>query len=101
VRDLIGCSHQDFLRLNAAERAACERKMAELPKTPGATVDPIPPLKRGAYDRQALHDERCKRYETPVGAPTHDSINARPVFDSAPAAAQPHGPPPPGPWMSC
>ncbi len=63
VREAIGCSHEVFLRLNAAERAACDRKLAELPKARGATVDTIPPLKRGAYDRQAAQDARRRDHE--------------------------------------
>lgn len=65
VRAAIGCSHEEFLRLNAAERAACERKMAQTPPV-GAYVDPIPPLKRGAYDRQAAADARRRDHEGPM-----------------------------------
>lgn len=62
VRAAIGCSHEDFLKLTPAERAACDRKLAEA-KPRGAYVDPIPPLKRGAFDRQAAADARRRDHE--------------------------------------
>jgi hypothetical protein len=101
VRAAIGCAHEDYLKLNATERAECVRKMGELPPAHGPALDRIPALKRGAFDRRAEHDERCSRYATPVGKPTGDSINGRPSFDSAPSAVRPSGPPPPGPWLFC
>ena len=69
VREAIGCAHETYLRLSAAERAACERKLAELPKARGATVDPIPALKRGEYDRQAARDARRRDHDGPMSNP--------------------------------
>lgn len=69
VRAAIGCSHETFLQLSPAEREACERKMAEAPPHSGAYVDPIPPLKRGAFDRQAAADARRRDHEGPMENP--------------------------------
>lgn len=69
VRAAIGCSHEDFLRLSAAERDACQRRMAEQPRIIGPKLDLIDPLKRKAYDQQAAADARRRDHEGPMSAP--------------------------------
>ena len=69
VRAAIGCSHEDFLRLNAVERDACQRKLADQPRGAGPKLDLIDPLKRAGYDRQAAADARRRGHDGPMSAP--------------------------------
>ncbi len=60
----LGCSHEEHLHLNAAERAACDRRIGrDARAVANLKLDGIPSEKRAYYDAvqqayQAMHDPR-------------------------------------------
>ena len=52
LRGALGCSHSDYLRMSAAERQACETRMADRSGSEGPAFG-IDPKKRAAFDLAA------------------------------------------------
>lgn len=57
LRAAIGCAHQDYLNLSAAERARCDHELAT-GQAAIPVIDRIPGEKRARFSQQALDDER-------------------------------------------
>jgi hypothetical protein len=64
LRATVGCSHEEYLHLNAAERANCDQRVGKDARAvANVTLDALPSGKRAYYDAvqqayQAAHDPR-------------------------------------------
>jgi colicin import membrane protein len=69
LRATVGCEHQDYARLTAAERERCLQAFGRDARGAGL-IDGIPQDKRVAFDAQALADEKKRQARTgPLGQP--------------------------------
>ncbi len=67
LRTTVGCSHQDYLNLNKAERDECHRQFGAADTKVAGHVDPIKSAsKRVAYDQARETCDRLHHYATPL-----------------------------------
>ena len=57
----MACGHSGFLRLSDAERAACDRRLADARGEDLPKIDALPNVKRAYYDSVIVHREE-QRY---------------------------------------
>ncbi len=66
LRAALACGHSGFLRLSEAERAACDRRLADARGADLPRIDTLPNAKRAYYDAVIQHreDQRYAAFKT-------------------------------------
>ena len=89
ARTTVGCDHQGWLHLTAAERDRCDKPLLEGMRS-GTKVDPIPAAKRAYYDQvQAAYAKMHEPAPMNLAASTTDSKGLEPQWRAAAGAHMP------------
>ena len=70
MRATVGCEHQDYAKLSAAEREHCQKAFVR-DASHGPSVDGVPSDKREDYDREAAANarRRAQKEGSTTGSP--------------------------------